>query len=464
MAIKYISTRGLDESLGFEQAVLGGLARDGGLLVPTSLPDFSGRLAELAQLSYTELAFEIFWPFVEGEIPAADLRRLIQTSYGSFTAPEVTPLVFGKKQALLELFHGPTLAFKDVALQFLGNLFEYFLERSGKSITIVGATSGDTGSAAIYGVRGKHQIRIFMLHPKGRVSPIQERQMTSVLDANVTNIAFEGVFDDGQRIVKELFNDHEFRDSQQLAAVNSINWARILAQTVYYFYGAFRLWQQQPNVPLNFAVPTGNFGDVYAGYLAAKMGLPIAKLLVATNENDILSRTLTTGLYQVREAVPTHSPSMDIQVSSNFERLLFDLCAQDGAAVVALMEQLAQTGSFQLSPQQQQQAAALFIAGRASNAETLATIQHYQREQSWVLDPHTAVGVSVADKLGLDYPICLATAHPAKFGEAVQQATGIDPELPQSIADIWQRQTRCIHSPANKDAIAAIIQDAACRS
>lgn len=458
MAIQYISTRGLDESLGFEQAVLGGLARDGGLLVPKTLPDFSDRLDELSGLSYQQLAFEIFWPFVEGEIPAEDLRQLIERSYASFTDAEVTPLVLGEQFAVLELFHGPTLAFKDVALQFLGNLFEYFLQRSGKSITIVGATSGDTGSAAIYGVRGKQQIRIFMLHPKGRVSPIQERQMTSVLDDNVVNIAFDGVFDDGQRIVKELFNDHQFRDEQHLAAVNSINWARILAQTLYYFYAAFRLWQHKPGAPLNFSVPTGNFGDVYAGYLAAKMGLPIHKLVVATNDNDILSRTLNTGCYQVREALPTHSPSMDIQVSSNFERLLFDLCDRDGSAVQKLMTDLAQTGQFSLSAEQLEAASQLFVAGRADNAQTLQTIAQQQQQQGWLLDPHTAVGVAVAQQLALDYPICLATAHPAKFGDAVEQATGQAPELPPSIADIWQRQTRCVESPATKEAIAALIR------
>lgn len=456
MAIHYISTRGLDESLGFEQAVLGGLARDGGLLVPKSLPNFAGRLTELAQLSYSQLAFELFKPFVDGEIPDADLRRLVEQSYASFDAPEVTPLVLQPEFAVLELFHGPTLAFKDVALQFLGNLFEYFLERSGQAITIVGATSGDTGSAAIYGVRAKDRIRIFMLHPKGRVSPIQERQMTSVLDDNVVNIAFDGVFDDGQRIVKELFNDHDFRDSQHLAAVNSINWARILAQTVYYFYAAFRLWQQRPGAPLNFSVPTGNFGDVYAGYLAAQMGLPVNKLVVATNDNDILSRTLTSGCYQVREALPTHSPSMDIQVSSNFERLLFDLCDRDGAAVQKLMQDLAQTGQFELSRAQLAQARELFATGRASNEQTLAVIRQ-QSQQGLLLDPHTAVGVGVAQELNLEYPICLATAHPAKFGDAVKQATGAEPELPASIADIWQRPTRCVESPATKDAIAARI-------
>lgn len=459
MALSYISTRGQSQPVTFSEAVLGGLARDGGLLVPESYPDFSARLTELAGLSYQQLAFEIFKPFVDGDIADADLQRLIENSYQTFDKAAVTPVSLGNNLALLELYHGPTLAFKDVALQFLGNLFEHLLQQNNQTLNILGATSGDTGSAAIYGVRGKANINIFMLHPKGKVSPVQERQMTTVLDDNVVNIAIEGDFDDGQGIVKTIFNELDFKDQYNLGAVNSINWARIMAQVTYYFYAAFQVLKAKPDCELVFAVPTGNFGDVFAGYVARQMGLPIKKLIVATNENDILARTLASGEYSVKGAVATISPSMDIQVSSNFERLLFDLCGRDGAQVSAYMQQLQQQGAFTLTDAQLAQATDLFAGVCIDQAQTLDCIRSIEQSEGWVIDPHTAVGIAAAQQQGDTYPICLATAHAAKFSAAVNQAVGHDPEVPASLEGIFDKEARCLTAPASSEAIKAIICD-----
>ena len=437
----YLSTRGGIAPIPFQDAVMMGLARDGGLLLPESFPDVHDRLADWARLPYADLAFEVIRLFAD-DIPADDLRAIVERSYATFrpvpaapdqawTGPEPVPVRPVGPIHLMELFHGPTLAFKDVALQFLGNLFEYVLGKRGQELNVVVATSGDTGSAAIHGLRGRKGIRVFVLHPAGRVSPVQELQMTSVLDDNVFNIALAGTFDDAQRIVKTLFSDLPFKDAHRLGAVNSINWARLLAQVVYYFYGAFRTMERTGAKEVSFSVPTGNFGDVFAGYVAARMGLPVRRLIVATNENDILSRFFRTGEYALGKVVPTISPSMDIQIASNFERWLFLRAGGDAAQVRAWMEAFARSGSIRL-PEVAAGAPDPFLrAGRANTEQTLGTIRRFRDEFGALLDPHTAVGVSVALASGDDAGapvVCLATAHPAKFPDAIGRATG-DPSL-----------------------------------
>jgi threonine synthase len=367
---------------------------------------------------------------------------------------------------MLELFHGPTLAFKDVALQFLGNLFEYILAKTQGELNIVAATSGDTGSAAIYGVRGRERIRIFVMHPHGRVSPVQEKQMTTVLDANVRNLAIEGTFDDAQNIVKELFNDLAFRDANKLGAVNSINWARVLAQVVYYFYAAFHVQGKTGAEQISFSVPTGNFGDVFAGYVAYRMGLPIDKLVLATNENDILARYFNTGVYSLGDVAPTLSPSMDIQVASNFERYLYYLaadkakqCPEQGKSAAVILKQwmteFKQNGALKTGVKDH----TCFAAGRGDTAMTLATIKTYWEQYQYLLDPHTAVGVAVAEgRRTAGVPmICLATAHPAKFSEAIIRATGQDLAHHPILDAIMQLPARVDVVPASKAVVAGII-------
>ena len=388
--MRYISTRGGGEPLKFKDTILTGLARDGGLFLPESIPDVSSRLAVWSRLSYQDLAFEIIRLFAD-DIPEAALRDIVTKSYSAFRHAEITPVVPVGPVHVLELFHGPTLAFKDVALQFLGNLFEYVLGETGGEMNIVAATSGDTGSAAIYGVRGRERIRIFVMHPRGRVSPVQERQMTSVLDANVRNLAVEGTFDDCQNIVKELFGDLAFRDACKLGAVNSINWARVLAQIVYYFYAAFRAQAATGAKKVRFAVPTGNFGDIFAGYMAYRMGLPIDKLVLATNENDILARYFNTGVYSLGDVAPTLSPSMDIQVASNFERYLYYLAGEDAATLKSWMAGFKATGSLATPGA----AHGCFAAGRGDTAMTLAAIREYWDRYRYLLDPHTAAELSI---------------------------------------------------------------------
>ncbi len=443
MGVRYISTRGQVEPLTFSQAVMMGLATDGGLLLPESIPQVSeDQLRRWATLPFAELAVEVIALFADHEdLPTDTLRTICQRSFSCFAHPDVTPLVAVGGRRILELFHGPTLAFKDVALQFLGNVFEYILARDGGRLNILGATSGDTGSAAIHGVRGRQGIHIFILHPYQRVSPIQERQMTSVLDDNVHNIAIRGSFDDGQRIVKDLFNDLPFRQSYQLGAINSINWARILAQAVYYFFAWGRVSAGDAACRVTFAVPTGNFGDIFAGYLALRMGLPIERLLLATNRNDILTRFFRTGSYGSAEVWPTVSPSMDIQRASNFERYLYYLLDEDPKQVTAAMRGLDQSGCIAVSAEKQRQAAEIFTAVAVSEEETLQQIGSFYRDNGYLLDPHTAVGVRAA----ADYPeaICLATAHPAKFGAAVQQAIGAEPPLPPALQGMLDRPSRC---------------------
>lgn len=436
--MKYISTRGNMEPVGFLDAVMTGLAPDGGLLLPECLPDVSDKLEAWSKLSYQELAFDVMSLFLT-DMPADDLKALIDTSYSTFRTPEVAPVVPAGDFHILELWHGPTLAFKDVALQFLGNLFEYILKQRGGELNILGATSGDTGSAAIYGVRGKENINIFIMHPKGRTSPIQEKQMTSVLDANVYNLAVEGTFDDCQHLMKTIFADVDFKTEHSLGSVNSVNWARVLAQTVYYFYSFFRVQESTGANEVQFSVPTGNFGDILAGYLATKMGLPVKKLILATNENNILSRFFNSGEYSLGEVVPTLSPSMDIQVASNFERYLYYRVGNDSAKLRDMMAQFTASGALKVDGSD-----VLFSAGEGTTEQTLETIRKYQENYGYTLDPHTAVGVAVAERFHCpEVPtVCLATAHPAKFTDAIEQAIGEAAHHPvlDALADA---ETRC---------------------
>jgi threonine synthase len=413
----------------------------------------------LASLAYPELAFQIINLFA-GDMPSADLKDLVDRSYQSFTHPEVTPVLHKDGIYVLELFHGPTLAFKDVALQFLGNLFEYLLKERGEKMNILGATSGDTGSAAIYGVRGKKNINIFILHPHRRVSPIQEMQMTTVTDANVFNLAIRGTFDDGQRIVKEIFGDLEFKTRYSLGAVNSINWARVLAQIVYYFYAWGRVHRETGCEAPYFSVPTGNFGDIFAGYIARKMGLPIRQLILATNENNILTRFVRDGDYSIGEVVETLSPSMDIQIASNFERYLFYLFGGDTNRVQEAMACFQRTGRLSFAAEERAQIAEDFAAMTVDTEQTLATIRDFHAATGYVLDPHTAVGVRAGRELsGGEAPVvCLATAHPAKFGDAVCSATGTDPQAPPSLAGIETRERRCEVIDADTETIKAFVE------
>lgn len=443
--MRYKSTRGKVNGIPFKEAVLMGLADDGGLLLPESIPVFYAEdLDELQKLSYPDLAYTLLSRFID-DIPAEDLKALVDKSYATFTHDEVTPVVEKGGLFILELFHGPTLAFKDVALQFLGNLFEYLLEEQNRTMNILGATSGDTGSAAIYGVRGKEKIQIFILHPKGRVSPVQEAQMTSVLDDNVFNLAVEGNFDDCQGIVKEIFGDTAFKEKYGLGAINSINWARVLAQVVYYFYAWARVKDATGKNSVTFSVPTGNFGDIFAGYIAKQMGLPVDRLILATNENNILTRFVTEGDYSTDSVVPTVSPSMDIQLASNFERYLYFLYEQDWAWVAADMEKLKAEGKIHFEPEQLALVQRDFGSATVNREQTLETIKSFYDNTGYVLDPHTAVGVRAGMMLAgpMSPLVCLSTAHPAKFGDAVREAIGKDPDRPDSLQGIENREKRC---------------------
>ncbi|ODN71640.1 threonine synthase [Methylobrevis pamukkalensis] len=442
--MQYVSTRGRAPALSFSGAVLAGLARDGGLYVPERWPTLSaGEIAALAGLPYSEVAFRVIEPFVGDDIPQDALRRMIDGAYAGFHHPAVTPLVqIGPNHFLLELFHGATIAFKDVAMQLLARLMDHVLAEKGERATIVGATSGDTGSAAIEAFRGRENTDIFILFPHGRVSDVQRRQMTTVADANVHAIALEGTFDDCQAQVKAMFNHLAFRDRVHLSGVNSINWGRIVAQVVYYFVAATALGA--PHRKVSFTVPTGNFGDIFAGHVARQMGLPIRTLVIATNVNDILVRTLETGRYETRGVSATMSPSMDIQVSSNFERLLFEATGRDADAVTAMMGSLSQSGAFDVPAGALAEIRAGFAAGRADEAETAAAIGRMLREADYLLDPHTATGVVVAERhlAGTAPMVTLATAHPAKFPDAVSAASGRHPTLPERLGDIFARDER----------------------
>jgi len=458
--LRYISTRGEAPPLGFMDVTLAGLARDGGLYVPENWPRLSAdTVASFAGTPYAEVAVAVIRPFVGDSISEAELSRLAREAYGAFRHPAVVPIAqFGAATFLLELFHGPTLAFKDVAMQLLARLMDQALAARGERTTIVVATSGDTGGAAVEAFRGRERADLFVLFPQGRVSDVQRRMMTTANDNNVHALAIEGTFDDCQALVKGLFNHHDFRDRVRLSGVNSINWARIVAQVVYYFTAAATLGA--PHRKVSFTVPTGNFGDIFAGYVAARMGLPIDRLVIATNVNDILARTLATGTYDVREVVATSSPSMDIQVSSNFERLLFEATGRDATAVRAMMASLAQSGRFSLSSEALSRIRALFNADRADEEETAATIRATLRETSRLIDPHTAVGLAVAEKETRDPAvpmIVLGTAHPAKFPDAVAAACGARPALPDWLSDLPERPERATPMPADQAAVEKFI-------
>jgi len=460
--MKYISTRGGITPISFEDTVMMGLATDGGLLLPQTIPVIPFEtLQKWSRLGYADLAFEVIRLFAT-DIPPETLQKLIDTSYASFDTDEVTPLVELNGLHILELFHGPTLAFKDIALQFLGNLFAYILEKRGGRLNILGATSGDTGSAAIYGVKGKKNIHIFILHPHKRVSPIQAMQMTTVPDANVFNIAIEGTFDDCQAIVKTIFNDLEFKERHHLGAVNSINWARVMAQVVYYIYACLRL-KGTPLNPVHFSVPTGNFGDIFAGYVAKRMlnGL-IGRLILATNENDILARFLTEGRYKkARQVVPTISPSMDIQIASNFERYLYYLMNESGELVKNAMTLFEQQGEIKFNEKQMETARGDMSALAVNQKLTTQTIKDFYHKSGYILDPHTAVGVAaaMAHRKTLAGPIvCLATAHPAKFAEAVRAATGVEPPRPSSLNGIEQKPQRLTVMPCSMAEVKTFVE------
>jgi threonine synthase len=454
--VRYVSTRGEAPPLGFVEVMLAGLARDGGLYVPESWPKLdAGAIAGLAGRPYAEAALEVIRPFVGDTIPEHDLARMAREAYGTFRHPAVAPLMqYGPNDFLLELFHGPTLAFKDLAMQLLGRLMDHALAAHGVRATIVVATSGDTGGAAVEAFRGRARADVFVLFPHGRVSDVQRRMMTTAKDDNVHALAIQGTFDDCQAIVKGLFNHHDFRDRVALSGVNSINWARIVAQVVYYFTAAVALGA--PRRKIAFTVPTGNFGDVYAGYVALSMELPIDRLVIATNVNDILARTLANGRYEPRDVVATMSPSMDIQVASNFERILFDAYGRNSGAVRALMASLAQSGKFALSGEALARLRATFSADRADEQETAATMRTMLRETGAFIDPHGAVGVAVAEKETRDPSVpmvVLGTAHAAKFPEAVEAACGVRPPLPDWLADLAERPERVTTLPVDQGAV-----------
>jgi threonine synthase len=455
--MRFVSTRGEAPALSFSEAVLTGLARDGGLYVPDAWPQIAaGDIEAMANDDYAAIAARVISRFVEDDptISPARIGDIVSEAYASFRHPSVTPLVeIAPGHYILELFHGPTLSFKDVAMQFLARVMDDILKARGERATIVGATSGDTGSAAIEAFRGRDNIDIFILHPEGRTSEVQRRQMTSVADDNVHNIAVGGTFDDCQTIVKALFNDHPFRDRVKLSGVNSINLGRIVAQTVYYFKAASQLGA--PARKVSFTVPTGNFGDIFAGYAAKRMGLPIDRLFIATNENDILRRTLDYGYYGTAEVAQTMSPSMDIQVSSNFERLLFEAMGRDGAAVAGLMQGLGQSNGFTVPDAALASIRAEFGAGTTDEHRTRTTIAETFELSGYLLDPHSAVGVGVANRvLSTTVPmVTLSTAHPAKFPDAVRAASGVEPPLPLWLADLYDRVERYDTLPNDGDAV-----------
>lgn len=450
--MRYVSTRGQAPDLAFDDVLLTGLARDGGLYVPADWPRFSNEeFREMRGLPYDELAARVCAPYLGDSISEDDFADMASDAYSGFDHDAVAPLKqLGPDTWLMELFHGPTLSFKDYALQMVGRMFDHVLTQRGERICIVGATSGDTGSAAIEGCRGRDAIDIFILHPDGRCSEVQRRQMTTIDAMNVHNIAIDGTFDDCQDAVKALFNDMAFRDEMHLSAVNSINWARIMCQIVYYVHAALSLGA--PDREVSFAVPTGNFGNVFAAYAARQMGLPISQLIVGANENDILSRFLNDNDMTMREVVQTHSPSMDIQVSSNFERLLFELLDRDGEACSHAMQTFRASGRLDLDPDRWRQATALFSGHRLSNEESLAAMKAILESTGELVDPHSAIGVVAGWTLRQDPAVPLviaATAHPAKFPDAVQQATGVRPELPPKLADLFEREERYVKLSKN---------------
>ena len=451
----YVSTRGTAPRLPFRDALLAGLARDGGLYLPESWPTLSAQeIRALRGLPYAAVAKKVLWPFVDGEIARDAFERIVDEAYATFRHPAVCPLVqTGDNEFVLELFHGPTLAFKDVAMQLLARLMDHVLAERGERATIVGATSGDTGGAAIDAFAGRDRTDIFILFPHGRVSPVQQRQMTTSTASNVHALAVEGNFDDCQGLVKDMFNDHGFRDRLALSGVNSINWARIMAQIVYYFTSAVALGA--PDLAVSFTVPTGNFGDIFAGYAAKRMGLPIDRLVIATNDNDILARTLETGRYETRGVIATTSPSMDIQVSSNFERLMFEAGGRESEPILRYMAGLKQSGAFSIDAEALAAMRAEFAADRATMDQTAATIRDALAGSGYLLDPHTATAVHVARKhaAGIAPMVVLGTAHPAKFPAAVEAACGIAPSLPTWLAGLMERPEKFTVLPSRLEMV-----------
>ncbi len=459
--MRYISTRGEAPVLGFSDAILAGLARDGGLYLPETWPAFShAEIAALRGRPYSEIAFEIIRRFTGGEIDEIVLKQLIDEAYGTFRHPAVAPMVqLDANQFVLELFHGPTLAFKDVAMQLLARLMDHVLGERGERATIIGATSGDTGGAAIDAFKNRDRVDIAILFPDGKVSSVQRRQMTTIDAANVQAIAIEGNFDDAQALVKAMFNDFRFRERVHLSGVNSINWGRIVAQSVYYFTAALSLGA--PDRPVSFTVPTGNFGNIFAGFVASRMGLPIEKLVIATNVNDILHRTLGSGRYEVRGVTGTISPSMDIQVSSNFERLLYEASGHQAEEVRQGMAGLAQSGAFTLAGKTLDAMRPLFASGRCNEKETADRIRRTLEDCGYLADPHTAVGLAVAGQhqTGSTPMVTLATAHPAKFPDAVEAACGIRPQLPHWTGRLMDLEEDYLVLPANLETIEATIEN-----
>lgn len=440
--MKYVSTRGNSRPLNFEETIIAGLASDGGLYVPETIPTFSKeKILSFKGLSYEELVFEIISPFIDGEINDEKLKEIIATSYANFRHDEIAPLKkIGKNEYLLELFHGPTLAFKDFALQFLGQIFDYFLKKRKQHVAIIGATSGDTGSAAIDGCCKSENVEIFIMHPHNRVSDVQRLQMTTILADNVHNIALQGNFDDCQEIVKELFRDESFLKGKKMVAVNSINWCRIMAQIVYYFYSALKLDCFNNNI--TYSVPTGNFGDIFAGFLATKMGLPIKKLVVATNGNDILHRFFENNDYSRSDLQKTLSPSMDIQVSSNFERFLYYLHDENGSQINDIMDKFKSENIISLSNDKLNKAREIFASGCVSDNDTCETIANIYKNTGEIIDPHTAIGVKAARNSKNstdDILVTLATAHPAKFPEANKKANVPESSLPNHLSDLFEK-------------------------
>jgi threonine synthase len=457
--MNYISTRGTAPALSFGEAMMTGLARDGGLYVPETVPTLThAEIAALAGAPYEEVAFRVMRPYLGGFFTDDEFQGLIAKAYEGFHHSARAPMVqLGANHFLLELFHGPTLAFKDFAMQLIGQMMQAALARTGERITIVGATSGDTGSAAMEAFRGLANVDVFILFPHGRVSDVQRRQMTTPVEANCHALAIDGDFDDAQARVKDMFNDFAFRDGVRLAGVNSINWARVLAQVVYYFYAATALGA--PHRAVSFTVPTGNFGDIFAGYIARRMGLPIDKLVIATNQNDILDRALRHGDYRTNGVRPSISPSMDIQVSSNFERALFDAYGRDGSAIAQLMAEM-KAGGFRISQGAIEVLRSTFASGRCDEDETLATIRRTLLQTGELLCPHSAVGVKVAEEhVGAAPMVTLATAHPAKFPDAVERATGIRPGLPPHMADLFDRPERMTRVPNDLAALQALVRE-----
>jgi len=430
--MKYISTRDNSKEYEFEEVFIKGLADDGGLFVPKEIKKYSEKdLIKLSNLTYQELAKEIIFPFIGSFMSKKDLSGIVNKSYSVFRKKKVVDVIEIGETKVLELFHGPTLAFKDIAMQLLGNFYQFYLDKNKKNINVIVATSGDTGAAAIDAIKGKKNMNIFVLHPHNKVSQVQRKLMSTVKEKNVYNIAIEGNFDDCQDLVKLMFADKEFSNSINMSGVNSINWARIIAQTVYYFYVYFLVQEKQP---VNFSVPTGNFGDVYAGYLAKKMGLPINKLIVATNQNDILHRAISNGNYKAEKVTETISPSMDIQIASNFERLIYDLNNCDDLETKKVMEDIKKNGKYEIPLDKQKKIKQDFLSARMSEDEVLGIIKEVHNKNNIILDPHSAIGYGALKKSNLQgNNVVLATAHPCKFPEAICQSINIKPDLPTEL-------------------------------